>query len=82
MSNFLYIAKQPIFGADEHIFGYELYYRNDDQAMTLPDKRLATASVLVNILNQMGLHSLVGSAKAFINIDAKILLTEDRKSVV
>jgi len=76
MSNFLYIAKQPIFGKDEHIFGYELYYRQDDQKMTLPDKRLATASVLVNILNQMGLHTLVGSSKAFINIDAKILLTD------
>ncbi|MDF1881716.1 EAL domain-containing protein [Sulfurimonas sp. MAG313] len=76
MSNFLYIAKQPIYGKDEHIFGYELYYRQDDQEMTLPDKRLATASVLVNILNQMGLHTLVGSAKAFINIDAKILLTD------
>lgn len=76
MSNFLYIAKQPIFGKDEHIFGYELYYRQDDQEMTLPDKRLATASVLVNVLNQMGLNSLVGSSKAFINIDAKILLTD------
>jgi len=76
MSNFLYIAKQPIFGRDEHIFGYELYYRQDDQKMTLPDKRLATASVLVNTLNQMGLHTLVGASKAFINIDAKILLTD------
>jgi len=76
MSNFLYIAKQPIYGKDEHIFGYELYYRNDDHAMTLPDRRLATASVLVNTLNQMGLNSLVGSSKAFINIDAKILLTD------
>jgi len=76
MSNFLYIAKQPIYGRDEHIFGYELYYRRDDQEMTLPDKRLATASVLVNTLNQMGLHTLVGSSKAFINIDAKILLTD------
>lgn len=76
MSKYLYIAKQPIFGKDDHIFGYELYYRKDDQKMTLPDKRLATASVLVNILNQMGLNTLVGSAKAFINIDAKILLTD------
>ena len=76
MSNFLYIAKQPIFGVDEHIFGYELYYRNDDEDMSLPDRRLATASVLVNILNQMGLHTLVGASKAFINIDARILLTD------
>jgi len=76
MSNFLYIAKQPIFDIDQHIFGYELYYRNDNQAMTLPEKRLATASVLVNALNQMGLHTLVGDALAFVNIDAKILLTD------
>ncbi len=76
MSNFLYIAKQPIFTKEKHIFGYELYYRKDDQEMTLPDKRLATASVLVNALNQMGLRTLVGDALAFINIDAKILLTD------
>ncbi len=76
MSNFLYIAKQPIFGRDQHIFGYELYYRNDDKDMSLPDRRLATASLLVNILNQIGLHTLVGSSKAFINIDSKILLTD------
>jgi len=76
MSNFLYIAKQAIFGRDKHIFGYELYYRNDDPEMTLPDQRLATASVLVNSLNQMGLQTLVGSSRAFVNIDAKILLTD------
>lgn len=76
MSNYLYIAKQAIFDVDNHIFGYELYYRNDDSDMSLPDKRLATASVLVNALNQMGLQSLVGSSKAFVNIDAKILLTD------
>lgn len=76
MSNFLYIAKQPIFDVDQHIYGYELYYRNDDKEMTLPEKRLATASVLVNALNQMGLNTLVGNALAFVNIDAKILLTD------
>jgi len=76
MSHFLYIAKQAIFGRDKHVFGYELYYRNDDLEMTLPDQRLATASVLVNSLNQMGLQTLVGSSKAFVNIDAKILLTD------
>lgn len=76
MSHFLYIAKQAIFGRDKHVFGYELYYRNDDPEMTLPEHRLATASVLVNSLNQMGLQTLVGSSKAFINVDAKILLTD------
>jgi len=76
MHNFLYIAKQPIFDVDQHIFGYELYYRNDNSEMTLPEKRLATASVLVNALNQMGLNTLVGDALAFVNIDAKILLTD------
>lgn len=76
MSNFLYLAKQPIYGKDEYIFGYELYYRNDDQKMTQADRRLATASLLVSILNQMGLNSLVGSSKAYVNIDAKILLTD------
>ena len=76
MSHFLYIAKQAIFDFDEHIIGYELYYRNDDANMSLPDRRLATASVLVNTLNQIGLQTLVGDSKAFINIDARILLTD------
>ena len=45
--------------------------------MTIPDKCLATASVLVNILNQIGLHTLVDSSKAFINREAKSGKTGD-----
>ena len=76
MPNHLYIAKQAIYNSQEHIIGYELYYRNEMQDMSMPDRRYATASVLVNTLNQIGLHSLVGDSLAFINIDSKILLTD------
>lgn len=77
MSNFMYIAKQPIYGKDKHVFGYELFYRSAEDAFFMPeDKRVATATVLSNALNQTGLSSLVGSSMTFVNIDSKILLTD------
>lgn len=73
----MYVAKQPVYGKDKHVFGYELFYRSVDEAFFMPkDKRVATATVLSNALNQTGLTSLVGSSMTFINIDSKILLTD------
>lgn len=77
MPNFMYVAKQPIYSKDKHIFGYELFYRSVDEAFFMPDdKRAATATVLSNALNQTGLSSLVGSSMTFINVDSKLLMTD------
>lgn len=68
-----YFARQPILDRDQEIVGYEFFYRNAEGESVISDPRSATASVLVNLVNQMGLHNSAADAKLFINIDTAIL---------
>jgi len=76
MSDRIFIARQPIFDAQNVICGYELFYRNAEGAIDTENRRFATSTVLVNLLNQIGLQRCVGSAKAFVNVDSGMLLTD------
>jgi EAL and modified HD-GYP domain-containing signal transduction protein len=76
MTQQLQIARQPILNSEKEIFGYEFFYRNDDGSRGFDDPRAATSSVLVNIINQVGIKKSVGDAKAFINLSSELLLTD------
>ncbi len=76
MHNNLYLARQPILNRDEKILGYEFFYRNQYGKCIIDDPRHATASVLVNLLNQVGSASAYGESIAFINTDGPLLLTD------
>jgi EAL and modified HD-GYP domain-containing signal transduction protein len=70
----VFIARQPILTAKEKIFGYELLFRNANQARAvINDDHQATATVMLNALNSFGFNSLVGGRKGFININARTL---------
>ncbi len=73
-SNFF--ARQPILNRFEEIYAYEFFFRDTDGSSTIDDPRSATASVLVNLVNQFGLHSSAADAKLFINIDPAILQSD------
>ena len=76
MSDKLTMAKQPIVDLNNTTIGYEFFYRDDQGNRNFTDPRFATSSVLVNILNQVGVDKSIGNAKAFINISGDILLTD------
>ena len=76
MSDKLKMARQPIVDLNNNIIGNEFFYRNDAGEGDFTDPRSATSSVLVNILNQVGLNKSIGDAKAFINISGDMLLTD------
>jgi len=76
MSSKLVMARQPIVDTNNTTIAYEFFYRDDEGNKEFTDPRSATASVLVNILNQVGVDNSIGEAKAFINISADILLTD------
>ena len=76
MNVLLTLARQPIVDADEKIFGYEFFYRNDQGNCDIDDARHATSSVLVNLLNQIGTAASFGNAQAFINTDGPLFLTD------
>jgi EAL and modified HD-GYP domain-containing signal transduction protein len=72
--NEVFIARQPILTADEKIFGYELLFRSAQQSKAIiNDDHQATATVMMNALNNFGFASLVGKRKGFININDKTL---------
>jgi len=76
MHNNLFLARQPILDRAENLFGYEFLYRNTYGECVIDDPRHATASVLVNLLNQIGASSSFGDTPAFINTDGPLLLTD------
>ena len=76
MHNNLNLARQPILDHSENIIGYEFFYRDSYGECVIDDPRHATASVLVNLLNQVGSTSAFGESLAFINTDGPLLLTD------
>ncbi len=68
------IGRQPILDKGNNIFAYELLYRDLEQDHLITDNRSATATVLVNILNQFGIKKIIGTHPAFIKIDSSFLL--------
>jgi len=71
-----YFARQPIVDAGKNTFGFEFFYRNNIGESAFDNPRAATASILVALLNQIGLQSSAGGRIVFINIDPSILLTD------
>ncbi len=76
LNNTLNLARQPILNRYEEIIGYEFFYRNVYGECTIDDPRHATASVLVNLLNQIGSEGAFGDTLAFINTDGPLFLTD------
>jgi len=70
----VFIGRQPILNKKEKIFAYELLFRNASSlAANVTDHSMATASVMVNALNNIGFNSLVGEKKGFINVNEEML---------
>ena len=70
-----YVARQPIFDNRKKISGYELLFR-DHTASFNPDISgdVATSTVLSNSYFSIGMDSLVGGKKSFINFTESLLL--------
>ncbi len=75
MSMNVYVARQPIFDQHKRVFGYELLYRTAGQNVYQEtDGDLATTRVAANSLLSIGMQTLVGNGRAFINFTEKLLL--------
>jgi c-di-GMP phosphodiesterase len=68
------MARQPIFDADLRLEAFELLYRavGADGRSLAGDR--ATATVLVGALTDVGLGRLVGSQRAYLNVNREFLL--------
>ena len=76
MHSLAYLARQPILDREGKIFAYELLFRDSPTSDTavIASDMLATAQVLENVLNNIGLPKLIGEHKAFVNCSRDMLL--------
>lgn len=71
------LARQPILDLNESIIAYEMLFRqiNATEANVV-DGTAATADVIMNLFNNMGLSSVIGNKKAFINFNEHFIQSE------
>jgi EAL and modified HD-GYP domain-containing signal transduction protein len=69
------VARQPICGASQRTFAYELLFRRDKvSGAIIDDPAKATAQVIVNSFMEIGLDRMVGQSAAFINVSADFIM--------
>ena len=76
----VYVGRQPILDGDGKIYAYELLFRSGKAAagsgVTRFNEKEATARVLINALNNIGVANLLGDKQGFINMNEELLNEE------
>lgn len=73
----VFVGRQPIYDRDLNLVAYELLFRRGDVGTAdVIDGDLATFTVMLNALVEIGLSRLVGDKKAFINLTRNSVLCE------
>jgi EAL and modified HD-GYP domain-containing signal transduction protein len=74
--HYSFVARQPVFTADEKVFGYELLFRDGvEDYFREKDADAASRKTLDSSL-QMGLQTLCDGRRAFVNCTREILLKD------
>jgi c-di-GMP-related signal transduction protein len=73
----MFIARQPIFDRAMQVYGYELLFRatQDSSTYTANSPEASTAAVMEGLF-ESGLEEVVGSAKAFVNFNYNLLISD------
>ena len=72
-----YVARQPILDAGGQVFGYELLYRAAAADSSCQEELdVAAARVLNDALLTLGLETLTGGKRAFVNLTRHVLLSD------
>lgn len=71
----VYMARQPIFDTENHVYGYELLYRSNGRSnvYTGVDGDESTADVITNAFFGLNIKDIIGGGRAFINFTGNLL---------
>ncbi|MDP1681294.1 MAG: EAL domain-containing protein [Burkholderiales bacterium] len=73
----IFLARQPILDRNQSIVAYELLFRSGQQNFAQIENELnATASVIISLFNEMGVQSVLGNERGFINVSAEFLMSD------
>lgn len=84
----IFVARQPIFNRMQNLFGYELLFRESyDNNYRCSNGDQATIDVICNSFFAIGIDTITGGKRAFINFTENLLLQEiplllSKKSIV
>ena len=73
----VFVARQPVLDRARNLIAYELLFRGStaESHARVTDDALATARVVDRAFSELGINTVVGGAKAFINVDAELLMS-------
>ncbi len=74
----VYLGRQPLLNAQGELWAYEIFYRKDDlkNKAEIQDPGAATATVVMNMLADLGVERVVGAHKMLINCPKEALRSE------
>jgi len=74
----IFIGRQPILDRNQQIVAYELLFRSSGQSTgaNVTNDLLATAHVITHAFTELGIASVLGDKKGFINVNADLLLSD------
>jgi c-di-GMP phosphodiesterase len=71
----VFIARQPIFDQQLEVAAYELLFRGANQNVAIvSDNDEATSTVVINAFTELGLETVVGDRRAWINVSREFLI--------
>jgi c-di-GMP-related signal transduction protein len=72
-----WLGRQPILDRKSATVAFELLFRSGGRnAATVTDNRMATASVISHAFGELGIASVLGDRRGFINFDAELLMSD------
>jgi EAL and modified HD-GYP domain-containing signal transduction protein len=72
-----WLGRQPILDRNATTVAYELLFRSGGaNSATVTDNRMATASVISHAFGELGIASVLGDCRGFINFDADLLMSD------
>src|SRR5690606_17399907 len=72
-----WLGRQPILDAMADTIGYELLFRSSDaNAANVADNCSATASVINYAFSELGIASVLGDHRGYINFDSQLLMSD------
>lgn len=70
----IFLGRQPILDRNQRLVAYELLFRaGQANSATVTNDVLATSSVILHAFSDMGIESVLGACRGFINFDAELL---------
>ncbi|MEJ2577592.1 MAG: HDOD domain-containing protein [Kineosporiaceae bacterium] len=74
----VHIGRQPVYGADEQLYGYELLFRSHSEALAsgvqTRDGDAATTDTILSAFSEFGIPDLLGDRFGFINLTRAFLV--------